>query len=103
MPERLAAFLREAQSSTAGEGVSSTKVVWLWAGLASIYCAVLTTLGGVSVYVFLHIADGIYWTAVGALWVNVLAFASNVQKSAHVNAKEIALGNRDQTSQGEPS
>jgi hypothetical protein len=92
MIERLAAFLREAQSATAGDGVSSTKVVWLWAGLGSIYCAVLTTVGGVSVYVFLRVADGIYWTAVGALWVNVLAFASNVQKAAHTNAKEIALG-----------
>ena len=91
MLDRLAAFLREAQSSTAGDGVSSTKIVWLWAGLASIYCAVITTVGGVSVYVFLRVADGVYWTAVGALWVNVLAFASNVQKAAHANAKEIAL------------
>jgi len=91
MLERLAAFLREAQSATAGSGVSSTKVVWLWAGLASVYCAVLTTVGGVSVYVFLQKADPIYWTAVGALWLNALGFASGVQRAAHSNAKEIAL------------
>jgi hypothetical protein len=92
MLERLAAFLREAQSATAGDGVSSTKVVWLWAGLASVYCATLATVGGVGVYVFLGAADGIYWTGVGALWVNALGFAAGVQKSAHANAKEIALG-----------
>lgn len=92
MIERLAAFLREAQSHTVGQGVSSTKVVWLWAGLASVYCAALATVGGVSVYVFLQIADGIYWTGVGALWVNALGFAGSVQKAQHRAAKEIALG-----------
>ena len=92
MLERLAAFLREAQSHTAGQGVSSTKVVWFWAGISSVYCAVLGTVGGISVYVFLQVADGIYWTAIGAMWVNTLAFASSVQKSQHRAAREIALG-----------
>jgi hypothetical protein len=91
MLERLAAFLREAQSATAGQGVSSTKVVWLWAGLASVFSAVLATVGGVSVYVFLQRADGIYWAGVGALWVNALGFAGSVQKAQHQAAKEIAL------------
>ncbi len=91
MLERLVAFLREAQSATAGQGVSSTKVVWLWAGLASVYCAVLATVGGVTVYVFLQKADAIYWTAVGALWVNALGFAAGVQKAQHQAVKEIAL------------
>jgi uncharacterized membrane protein len=92
MFERLSDFLREAQSKTAGSGVSSTKVVWLWAGLASVYSAVLTTVGGVSVYVWQGKADPVYWTAVGALWVNALGFASSVQKGQHKAAKEIALG-----------
>jgi hypothetical protein len=92
MLERLLAFLREAQSKTAGDGVSSTKVVWLWAGLASVYCAALTTVGGVAVYVWLQKADAIYWTGAGALWVNALGFASSVQKGQHQAAKEIALG-----------
>lgn len=91
MLERLAAFLREAQSHTAGQGVSSTKVVWFWAGLASVYCAVLATVGGVAVYVFLQKADAVYWTGVGALWTAALGFAGSVQKSQHQVAKEIAL------------
>lgn len=95
MLERLAAFLREAQSHTAGQGVSSTKVVWFWAGLSSVYCAVLGTTAGVAVYVFLQKADGIYWTAIGALWVNTLAFAGSVQKSQHRAAREIALGQKE--------
>jgi hypothetical protein len=92
MLERLAAFLREAQTATSGDGVSSTKVVWLWAGLASVYSATLATTGGVVVYVFLGKADSIYWAGVGALWTCALGFAGSVQKAAHTNAKEIALG-----------
>lgn len=91
MFERLAAFLREAQSHTAGLGVSSTKVVWLWAGLASVYGATLATVGGVSVYVFLQKADPIYWGSVSALWGLALGFAGSVQKAANTNAKEITL------------
>lgn len=92
MLERLAAFLREAQSHTAGQGVSSTKVVWLWAGLASVCCAVLATVGGVLVYVFLQIADAVYWAGVGGLWTAALGFASSVQRSQHRAATEVALG-----------
>lgn len=91
MIERIAAFLREAQSKTAGAGVSSTKTVWLWAGLASIYSATLATLGGVSAYIWQSKADPVYWTAVGALWVNALGFAASVQKGQHRAAKEITL------------
>lgn len=91
MLERLGSFLREAQSKTAGSGVSSTKVVWLWAGMASVYSATLATLGGVSVYVCLGKADPVFWTAAGALWVNSLGFASSVQRGQHRAAKEIAL------------
>ncbi len=92
MFERAAAFLREAQSKTAGSGVSSTKVVWLWAGMASIYSATLATLGGVSVYIFLGRADPVFWAATGALWVNSLGFAASVQKGQHRAATEVALG-----------
>lgn len=92
MLERLAAFLREAQSHMAGSGVSSTKVVWLWAGLASIYCATLATVADVACYVFLNRSDNAFHLFVGALWVNALGFAGSVQKAAHANAKEIALG-----------
>lgn len=92
MLERLAAFLREAQSHTAGQGVSSTKVVWFWAGMGSVYCAILTTVGGVAVYVFLQQADAVYWAGVGGLWTATLGFAGSVLKAQHRAAKEIALG-----------
>ena len=92
MLERLAAFLREAQSHTAGQGVSSTKVVWFWAGLSAVYCAVLSTVGGVSVYVCLQKADAVYWAGVGAMWTAALGFAASVQKAQHRAATEIALG-----------
>jgi hypothetical protein len=46
----------------------------------------------VAVYVFLGKADPIYWAGVGALWTCALGFAGSVQKAAHTNAKEIALG-----------
>ncbi len=91
MLERLAAFLREAQSATAGQGVSSTKVVWFWAGLSAVYSAVLSTVGGVAVYVFLQRADAVYWAGVSGLWTVALGFAGSVQKAQHQAAKEIAL------------
>lgn len=101
MLERLAAFLREAQSNTAGQGVSSTKVVWFWAGLTSVYCAALSTVGGVSVYVFLQKADAVYWAGVGALWTAALGFASSVQRAQHRAAVEVALGQQS-TDGGKP-
>lgn len=90
--QRLVDFLREYTTASAGQGPSSTKLVWLTAGLASAYCATLMTVGGVSVYVFLGKADGVYWTAVGALWVNTLGFAAQVLRGQHQVAKDIALG-----------
>lgn len=103
MLERIAAFLREAASKTAGSGLSSTKLVWLSNGMLSCYCATLATIGGVSVYVWLQEADPIYWTAVGALWVNALGFASSVQRNSHNVAKEITIAQNGTSPAGAPA
>jgi hypothetical protein len=87
-------LIREASTSMAGSGVSSTKLVWLSNGMLSCYCATLATMGGVGVYVFLQKADGIYWTAVGALWVNALGFATSAKKHQNLTKKEITLASQ---------
>ena len=92
--------LTEALSSTAGKGISSTKVVWFTNGILACYCSVLATLAGVSVYIFQQKADGIYWTAVGALWTASLGFAQSVKKAQTQAAKEIALANQQTQEQG---
>lgn len=74
-----------------GTGPSSTKWVYLHAGALSIYCATLATIGGIAVYVCLQQADGIYWTAVGALWVNALGFATNAKNHQATASKEIQI------------
>ena len=102
MFEGIASFLREAQSHTAGQGVSSTKVVWFWAGLGAVYCAILTTVGGVAVYLFLQKADAIYWGSVATLWGLALGFAGNVQKAANTNAKEITLAQGPSAEESKP-
>lgn len=100
MLERLADLLREYTTANAGQGPSSTKLVYVHAGLASVYCATVATLGGVSAYLFQGHADGVFWAAVGALWVNALAFASSVQKGQHRAAAKVALG--QQAGEGKP-
>lgn len=87
-------FIREATSQTNGSGVSSTKIVWLSNGMLSCYCATLATVGGVGVYVFLQLADGVYWAAVGALWLNALGFANNAKKHQTQVTKEIVLASQ---------
>lgn len=94
MLAKLAGILREAILPTAGRGVSSTKLVWFTAGMLSTYCATLATIGGVAVYVFLQQADAVYWTAVGALWINALGFSTSAKKHQNTSAKEITLANQ---------
>lgn len=87
-------IVQAAASRTNPDGsqvLSSTKLVWLTNGMFSCYCAALATVAGVAVYVFNQKADAVYWTATGALWVNALGFASNVQKNSHNVTKAITL------------
>lgn len=92
MLERLIEFLKSYTIPSGGQGPSTTKLVWLTAGLASVYCAVLGTVAGISVYVFLRVANSTYWLAIGGLWTAALGFAQSVQKSQHRAAVEVALG-----------
>lgn len=87
-------LLREAVTFTAASGVSSTKLVWLSTGLLSCYCAALATVAGVGVYVALQVADGVYWTAVGALWVNAVGFVTSAKKHQTQTTKEMSLANQ---------
>ena len=96
----LAKLLREAATSTAGSGVSSTKLVWLSNGMLSCYCATIATVGGVGVYVSLQRADGVYWTAVGALWVNALGFATSAKKHQNQTLKELTIASQQTEKQG---
>lgn len=98
MIEKLLGWIKEAISATAGTGVSSTKIVWLSNGLLSCYCATLATVGGVGVYLFLQVADPIYWGGVAALWASALGFASSVKKHQATATKDIKLANQGDTS-----
>lgn len=102
MLDRLVEFLRSYTTANAGQGPSSTKLIWLTAGLASVYCATLATLGGVSVYVFQERADNTYWLGVGALWVNALGFAAQVMRGQHQAAKEISIAQASASGPGTP-
>lgn len=96
----LSKILHAAISATSGQGVSSTKIVWLSNGMLSCYCATLATAGGVGVYVFLQKADPIYWAGVGALWVNALGFATSAKKNQNQTTKEITLASQPTTGPG---
>ena len=96
----LAKLLREAATSTAGSGVSSTKLVWLSNGMLSCYCATLATLAGVSTYIFKEKADPVYWTAVGAMWAVSTGFATSAKKNQTQAAKEISIASQQATPQG---
>ena len=62
-------------------GPSSVKFVWLHAGIAAVYSSVLVTIGGVSVYVFQHVADPIYWAGCASMWTVTIGFAQSVKKN----------------------
>lgn len=74
--------------------------MWLSNGMLACYCATLTTIGGVAVYVFLQIADPIYWGAVTALWTVSLGFAGSVKKNQNQATKEITLANQSSAQAG---
>lgn len=96
----LAKLVRDAVSSMAGSGVSSTKLVWLSNGMLSCYSATLATIGGVAVYVFLQKADGIYWGAVTALWTIAVGFAAGAKKNQNQTTKEITLASQQTKKHG---
>lgn len=101
MVERLLRFLQAYTIPSGGQGPSTTKLVWLTAGLASVYSATVGTLAGVSVYIFLGRSDATYWVFIGSLWTAALGFAQSVQKSQHRAATEIAL-NQPQSATEKP-
>ena len=63
-----------------GQGASTTKIVYLTAGLWGVYSALLMTLGMVAVYIFNGRVDATYAATCGGLWVTVFGFASSAQK-----------------------
>ena len=63
-----------------GQGASTTKIVYVTAGLWGVYSALLMTLGMVFVYIFQGRVDATYAATCGGLWVTVFGFASSAQK-----------------------
>lgn len=100
---RIADLYLKLISPQQGDGPSSTKWVYLHAGALSIYCATLATVGGVAVYVFLQKADGIYWAAVGGMWINALGFATSAKKHQTTATKEMSLAQGTTAGAGAPA
>jgi len=91
----MAKLFRDASTPSAGQGVSSTKLVWLYDGLLAGWCASLMTVGGVSVYIFLGHADPIYWGATTGMWTIALGFANNVKNNQTQATKEITIASNE--------
>jgi uncharacterized membrane protein len=78
-------------TATQGNGPSSTRLVYLVNGLASVFCAIVMTLGGIIVYCALGKADAVYWTSAAALWTATLGFGAKTKNEQQKASKEIAL------------
>ena len=100
--QTLLAKLESAVSTTAGSGISSTKVVWFSNGMLACYCATLASIGGVSKYLFQDKADPVYWTAVSALWIASMGFATSAKKSQNQTTKEISIASQQTAEPGTP-
>lgn len=64
-----------------GKGTpSTTKIVYITAGLWGTYAALLMTFALAGVYVFTGHCDTAFATAMGSLWIGVWGFATSAQK-----------------------
>jgi hypothetical protein len=77
-------------SATRGSGPSSTRLIYMLNGLAAVFCAVVSTLGGMIVYCAARRADAIYWGAVAALWTATLGFSAQTKRTQTKVAEAIA-------------
>ena len=88
----LGKFQDDLLRSTAGDGRSVTRFAYLWATVAAISCGVLLVLAGIIVYLkATHTADGVYWTAVGAFWINLFGFVTALKMRQSKDSKDIAV------------
>ena len=78
-------------SATQGKGPSCTRLVYLVNGMAAVFCAIVSTMGGTIVYCVNGKADGVYWTGVAALWAATLGFGAKTKSEQQKASKEIAL------------
>lgn len=78
-------------SATQGKGPSCTRLVYLVNGMAAVFCAMVSTMGGTIVYCMNGKADGVYWAGVAALWTATLGFGAKTKSEQQKVSKEIAL------------
>ena len=78
-------------SATRGNGPSCTRLVYLVNGIAAVFCAIVSTMGGTIVYCVNGKADGVYWAGVAALWTATLGFVAKTKSEQQKASKEIAL------------
>ena len=49
-------------------------------------------IAGIGVYIgAAHTADGVYWTAVGAFWINLFGFVTALKMRQSKDSKDIAV------------
>ena len=78
-------------SATGGSGPSSARAMYVAGCAAGISCGVALILGGVWVYLGeAHHADGVYWSAATAYWVNLMAFIAATKMRQATHTKELA-------------
>jgi len=78
-------------TGTRGNGPSCTRLVYLVNGMAAVFCAIVSTMGGTIVYCVNGKADGVYWAGVAALWTATLGFGAKTKSEQQKASKEIAL------------
>ena len=78
-------------TATRGSGPSCTRLVYLVNGMAAVFCAIVSTMGGTIVYCVNGRADGVYWAGVAALWTATLGFGAKTKSEQQKASKEIAL------------
>lgn len=74
-------------------GWSTTRLMWMFAGTMAVLCASTTTIAGIAVYCQapLHTADGIYWGACVAQWVNLFAFVAATKMKQSTNDRAVII------------
>ena len=81
-------FFMNLISATHGSGPSSTRLIYLVNGLASVFSAIVMTIGGIEVYCVHQTANAAYWGGAAALWTASLGFGSLAKNHQQTVAKE---------------